>query len=98
MRNAHGYAIIVEPDAATIERDTCSCVHCGAVIFTKPGSASTTYLVWDQPSRRWREEPGASCYRCYKPVCLRCAAHGRCTPLERWIERKEAQARFRASV
>lgn len=98
MRNAHGYATIVDPDRPLTERDTASCCHCGAVIFTKPGTASTVYLVWDEPTRRWLEEPGASCYRCYKPVCLRCHDHGRCTPLEKWMEQQEARARFRASV
>jgi hypothetical protein len=33
-----GYAIIVAPDAPTVERDTLQCVHCGKHWFVVKGS------------------------------------------------------------
>jgi hypothetical protein len=46
--------------------------------------------------------PGrAMCSRCFKPVCERCHAHGRCIPLEKKLERIErqvARARTRRSM
>lgn len=37
-RKAHGYAIITDPDAPTIERDTLQCVHCNRHWDVVPGS------------------------------------------------------------
>lgn len=89
MRNPSGYATIVDPDRPTVERDTASCGHCQQVIFTKPGSAATVYLIFDRASWRWREEAGAFCRVCMRPVCLACHDQGRCTPWERRIEAAE---------
>ena len=95
-RDHRGYATVVS-DARLWERDTVSCGHCAAVIFVKPGTASTTYLL---PHRdgRWTEEPGAFCRVCMRPVCLRCHAHGACLPLERWLSQQEARRVSPASV
>jgi hypothetical protein len=87
MRNPTGYAQIVS-DNPVVEYDTTTCCHCGRAIVTKPGSASTVYLVVG-PSGLWQEEPGASCFRCMKPVCLRCHAIGYCLPLEKWLQQQE---------
>jgi len=41
------------------------------------------------------------CRKCQKPVCETCHQHGRCRPLEKWLERVEAQDRkeaFRRSL
>jgi hypothetical protein len=89
MRNPGGYAVIVDPNVvAPWERDTCMCGHCGRVIFVKPGTASTVYLI-NHRDGRWTEEAGAFCRCCMKPVCLSCHAVGTCQPLERWLETQE---------
>lgn len=90
MLKPGGYATIVS-DGPTIERDTCSCGHCGRVIFVKPGSASTVYLIQHRDFR-WTEEPGACCRVCMRPVCLRCHDRGTCRPLERWLADQEHRA------
>lgn len=90
MQRPHGYATITDPDAALWERDTCTCGHCGRVIFIKPGTASTIYLIQHRDGR-WTEEAGAFCRCCMKPVCLPCDAVGTCTPLERWLEQQETR-------
>lgn len=96
MLRPQGYATIATPDAH-IERDTVVCGHCNQIVFIKPGTAATTYLV---PQRVGppKEEPGASCRQCMRPVCLRCHALGRCTPLERRIEQMEARGQFLRTV
>lgn len=101
MLKPHGYAQIIDPQAAAplAEHDTASCGHCTAIILTKPGSASATYLV---PATvhppTYREEAGAFCRVCMRPVCLRCHAIGRCLPWERALEQSEARDRLRRSV
>lgn len=91
MLRPHGYATIVDPDAPLVERDTVTCCHCSRIVFTKPGSASTVYLIQRYRSGlwRWMEEPGAACWHCQKPVCLPCHDRGDCLPLERWLEQVE---------
>lgn len=96
LRSPGGYAVIVDPDQ-TIERDTISCGHCGQIIFVKPGTVNTVYLITHRDSRV-TEEPGAFCRVCMKSVCLRCDDIGTCTPLEVWLERQEAAGRLRRSV
>ena len=98
MRSAHGYATIVDPDRPLVERDTAQCGHCQRIIFTKPGSAATVYLILDHATRQYREEPGAFCRVCMRPVCLACDAHGRCTPWEKALEAAEARDRFCRSI
>jgi hypothetical protein len=93
-----GYATLVDPDAPLVERDTCTCGHCQRVIFIKPGSASTVYLIFDRVGWRWQEEAGAFCRVCMRPICLSCCAVGRCTPWERQLEASEARDRLRRSV
>lgn len=88
---------MVSPDAPIVERDTLTCRHCQAIVFTKPGSAATVYLV-TQRDGTVKEEAGAFCRCCMGPVCLRCDALGRCLPWERQLERSEARARFLRSV
>jgi len=74
------------------------CFHCQQVIFVKPHTASTVYLIYDRVARRWQEEPGAFCRICMRPVCLACHAHGGCVPWERQLELSESRDRFRRSV
>ena len=98
MLRPHGYVTIVEPEKPTTEIDCCSCGHCHAIILTKAGSASTVYLLPTLTPHRYREEPGAFCRVCMRPVCLACHALGRCTPWEKRLERSEARDRLRRSV
>jgi hypothetical protein len=92
-----GYGVIVEPGRQQ-EYDTCSCGHCQKVIFTKPRSATTVYLIPTGVPGSFKEEAGAFCRVCMRPVCLPCDAHGRCTPFERALEKSEARDRLRRSV
>lgn len=93
MRRPQGYVTITGP-ARTVEYDTASCGHCQRILFTKPGTAATTYLLpGATPDQPWREAPGACCRCCMRPVCLACHAHGRCTPFEARIEAMEGKRR-----
>ena len=99
MLKPHGY-ITVFGDFSTKEYDSITCCHCNWIIHVKPGTASTVYLIpqMDGPPK---EEMGAHCGRCDKPVCLRCHEDGRCIPLMRRIEAMEgdriAKARLKMS-
>lgn len=85
-----GYVTITDPDRPLVEYDTVTCCHCGRLIFLKPGTAQTTYLVPDNQGL-WKEEAGAGCWSCQKPVCLACEALGTCMPLERRLEQMEGR-------
>lgn len=87
-----GYAQIVDPDRPLVEYDTAVCCHCSAIIFTKPNTLSTVYLLPRVTAGvfHWVEEPGAGCWKCGgRAVCLACYAKGICVPLERWLEQQE---------
>lgn len=89
MLKPQGYATIVDPERPLTEFDTVQCCHCNCVIRVKPGTASTVYLIFDEVAWRWIEEPGASCWHCMQPVCLRCHDLGVCRPLERQLQESE---------
>jgi hypothetical protein len=97
VRRPQGYATFSSPDAPVVERDTAVCGHCNRIVFVKPGTALTTYLI-PQLNGPDKEAPGAMCRQCMRQVCLPCHAQGRCTPLERRLERMEARGRFLKSV
>jgi hypothetical protein len=86
--NPRGYATIVDPDRPTWERDAIGCGHCQRIVFVKPGSATTVYLIQHRDGR-WTEEAGAFCRVCMRPVCLPCHKLGTCTPFERMLEQQE---------
>jgi hypothetical protein len=94
MLKPQGYATIVDPDAPIQEYDSCSCGHCQRVIFVKPRSASTVYLLPTEVPGRFTEESGAFCRLCMRPVCLACHARGNCVPWERMLEASEARGRL----
>lgn len=99
MRSPHGYAVWTAPDARPVERDTATCGHCNAIIFVKPGTGSTTYLIYGlDPLAPPREVPGAGCRLCMTPVCLACEAKGTCTPFEKRLEQAEARAALGRAV
>lgn len=100
MRNPNGYGVWTDLDSGRqVELDTARCGHCQAHVFVKPNTAATVYLIHDasRPGG-WREEPGAGCRVCMKPVCLACEAKGTCTPFEKRIEELEAKERLSRSV
>jgi hypothetical protein len=86
----HGYATIVDPDHSTIKYDTVQCGHCDAVIYLKPGSGITVYMIVHRDGR-WTEEMGAFCRVCMRPVCLQCHDIGACLPFEKQLERMEGK-------
>ena len=105
MRNPTGYGICTDrlQERKPVEYDTTTCGHCQRIIFTKPGTAQTTYLIFDRVAWQWREELGAFCRVCMRPVCLGCHArdargHGPHLTWEQQIERSEARGRFLRQV
>lgn len=96
MIRPQGYAIIVDPRAGTIEHDTITCGHCQRIVWVKPGSGATVYIVRTQTHTY--EEPGAFCRCCMTSVCLACDRVGTCTPWERQMERMESRDRFLRAV
>lgn len=88
MAGHRGYATIVDPDAPTIELDSVCCGHCQRVIFLKPGAGITTYLIRQRQGPP-KEEAGAFCRLCMRPVCLHCHAIGTCLPFEHRLEQME---------
>ena len=90
MRNAGGYAFVVNPTPGKIkldggrvemacegvvEYDTFTCGHCGAVKHVR---------VKERP-----EDLGGLCKSCMKLICPSCVNDGRCTPLIKRIEEME---------
>jgi hypothetical protein len=57
MRNAHGYAVLTDPDipGGVRERDTMRCNHCMRVVVLKPN-----------------ESPFATCRSCMEFICEAC--------------------------
>lgn len=96
MRKPQGYAVVTG-DFMPLEYDTISCGHCNKVVMVKAGTGSTVYLI-PQFTGPHLEEPGAMCRVCMRAVCLECHDLGRCLPLERMIEEKEARGRMLASM
>lgn len=96
MPKPNGYGVYTGFYGEHTEVDTITCGHCQFVIFVKPGSGSTVYLVYNSVDPRLPplEEPGAFCRVCMRPVCLACHARGNCTPFERMLEAAEARDRF----
>jgi hypothetical protein len=97
MRRPHGLATLIQADGRIVENDTISCQHCEQIVFVKPGTGTTVYLVVDA-QQQWREEPGAFCRQCMAPICLQCYDAGGCTPFERELEKSEARDRLRRQV
>ena len=89
MPKIAGYVQIVDPDRPLEEFDLVGCCHCSAQIRIKPGTASTVYVIFDPAAWCWRDVPGASCFRCLRPVCLSCYEKGTCLPLEQMLEYAE---------
>ena len=109
MRHPGGLATLLDPARSQpAEWDTASCGHCQRVIFTKPGTAATVYLLPIRPVTpetlsRFQEEPGAFCRICMRPICLGCyqtsltALHP-CVVWERRLEQSESRRRLLRQV
>ena len=97
MRRPQGYATFSHPDAPLVEFDTITCAHCGAVVFIKPNTLATVYLLQHLTPTGlivWTEAPGAGCHLCGgAPICLPCHDRGTCRPLERWLDEQEGTKR-----
>jgi hypothetical protein len=96
MQRAQGYIQIVS-ESGVVERDTITCGHCQQIVFVKPGTGATVYLL-PQSQGPDEEEPGAFCRVCMTAICLPCHDVGRCAPFERELERSESRARFLRSA
>lgn len=92
-----GYATITMPDAPMLECDTRTCGHCQRIVFVKPGTASTVYLVSHRDGSV-TEEMGACCRVCMSAICLSCLDVGTCTPWERRMEQSESRDRLRRQI
>lgn len=68
------------------------CAHCQRIILVKANTLSRMYL-FPQLDGSMREEPGAGCLKCDKPICLQCCEIGTCTPAEKTLEFMEAVSR-----
>jgi hypothetical protein len=75
-----------------------TCGHCQRVVFVKPGTACTVYLIFDRASWQWKEEPGAFCRVCMRPVCLAHRCLDSCLVWEKQLEASEARDRLRRAV
>ncbi|HMJ85681.1 MAG TPA: hypothetical protein VK504_21010 [Vicinamibacterales bacterium] len=90
MGRAQGYFRAVDPDVRhPIEYDSIQCGHCQKIVFVKPGSASTVYLLPTETPGVHTEAPGAFCGKCMTAICIPCHEKGRCTPAELWLEQQE---------
>jgi hypothetical protein len=93
MRKPDAYAVIMSPDAATVnfdrlrcetipegtfEADVYFCCHCNRAVHVKPGAVP--------------EELGSMCRACMKMVCPKCAA-GPCVPFLKKLDLWEAKER-----
>jgi hypothetical protein len=87
-----GYATVFTAGGRVIEHDTITCSHCMRVILVKPNTLSRIYL-FPQLDGSMREEPGAGCLKCGKPICLSCCDVGTCTPAEKMLEFMEKVGR-----
>lgn len=97
MRKPQGCVTVYTDTGRTIEHDSIICGHCNQIVLVKPGTADTVYYI-PQLHGPAKEEPGAFCRQCMSSICLRCAAEGRCQPLELRIEQMEARGRFLKAV
>ena len=99
-RRPKGYSVVVDPGMPNCrgpEHDTITCSHCQRIVFIKPGSGYTVYLIY-QGKGRYTEEPGAFCGQCMKPICIQCHNKGGCLPWEKHCEIIESRQRLLRQV
>lgn len=101
MLRPQGYMQVIDPDLSVVEHDTITCKHCQRIVFIKPGTVGTVYLIPAKPRdvtdldalKRYDEVPGAFCRQCMGAVCLPCDDKGTCTTAEKFLEQLEKQGR-----
>lgn len=100
MRSAGGAGIWIDKDSGQVkaEYDSITCNHCQSVVFIKPGTGLTVYMILDRMTGSWKEEMGAFCRVCMKSICIRCCERGICIPFEQKIEQSEARDRFARQI
>lgn len=81
MRKPGGYAVIDDWMTGRRECDTFTCSHCQQVVAVKP-----TMKV---------DEIGDICHGCMKMICRRCVVMRTCDPIDKKLERAEADGNFR---
>lgn len=87
MQQRGGYALLIDPAAPhVVERDTFSCSHCNRVV-----------MLHDTNGKRL-ESVAVHCHGCDARVCVPCAEHAKCDPLEEKLKRSEARGAFFRSV
>jgi hypothetical protein len=88
MRNPGGYSIWVDPETATVERDTFTCSHCGGVTFVDP---------FVNP-----RDLGGGCRSCMGLLCPKCydlrSNGGPCVPWEKQMEIMEEREASRRTL
>lgn len=89
MRNPGGWAVLTEPDKATIERDTFTCNHCNAVVHVNP-------KMDPLQQNKFRAMVAEKCRMCMRHVCATCLGEMRCLPFEKKLDAYEAKMRLRA--
>lgn len=82
MRNAQGFACIVDPEQGVKETDTFTCIHCNRIVHL--------------PANKKVEDVGDFCRSCMKMICAGCAGKD-CTPFLKKIEIEEARYHARRS-
>lgn len=79
-----GSAIIVDPDAPTVELHTLTCCHCSTVVHFKAGQSET--------------DIGGFCRLCMRATCGPCSDAGTCVPFEAKLEKMEGRRVFLRGV
>lgn len=74
MRNAQGYACIMDPESGTQERDTFTCNHCQRITHVKARCSPT--------------DAGGLCYVCNGLICKNCVGK-ECVPFMKQVEAME---------
>lgn len=98
MRNPHGTAIIVDPNAPVRELDTITCAHCQRIVFIKPGLVRQGFDAGSPDNPDTEHDPGGFCRVCMSPVCGPCCDDGRCVPFEVKLLKMEGRKAFLRGV
>lgn len=78
MRKPQGYAVLIDGEGRSRERDTFTCGHCQRIVHVAPKA---------DPA-----EVGGMCYGCGALVCPTCVEARACTPIKARLEAAERRA------
>ena len=100
MRNAHGYAYIVNPAPGIMRLDDPRAqperVSEGTIEFDTFQCGHCARHMHVRPRQR-PEDIGGFCRQCMRAICPDCVTTGRCDPLEKKLEEAEERQRIRNS-